>query len=150
MIPLFMSAPSDEDWWHSRPDEARYAQLRDELAERQLTGGPVNDPTPRRRKSDDDMNPWVKLALQVGVPAVIALFLVQQLATTFHTKLDASVDLIRGHSQMAAASYASIGERLERNDRTQSVMIDLLRAQCVNQAKSFEERNRCLVAGASR
>ena len=145
-----MSAPSDEDWWHSRPDAERYAQLRDELAERQLTGGPVNDPAPRRRKSDDDMNPWIKLTLQVGVPAVIALFLVQQLATTFNTKLDASVELARLNATNSAASHASMLERLDRTDRTQGVMIDLLRAQCVNQAKSFEERNRCLVAGASR
>jgi hypothetical protein len=48
---------------------------------------------------------------------------------------------------MATASYASIGERLERNDRQTDIMISLLRTQCVNAAKTAQERTECLRAG---
>ena len=89
------------------------------------------------------MNPWVKLALQVGVPSVIALFLVQQLAINFNSKLDSTTELLRTHT----ATTIAIADRLLIRDSQFERLVALTFAQCVNAAKSSTERNECVRAG---
>ena len=91
----------------------------------------------------------VRYGVRVGIPSVMAALLVYWLTMKIDAKLENSQDMIRQHAAMSQAAIASITDRLERSDRMQTVVVNLLRAGCVNAAKSYDERNRCLAAGVS-
>jgi hypothetical protein len=137
----FSSRHRDEHWWDA--DElvrARNVEFEDRLDELVEDYGVEH---PRRRKSDDDMNQWLKLALYAGVPAAIAVYMVIQQSTRFDAKLDHNTRMLEQHAQVTA----TISDRLAASDRAQYTIVNLLRAQCVNAAKNQQERTDCLRAG---
>jgi hypothetical protein len=95
-------------------------------------------------------NPWIKLVLQVGVPAAVALFLVFQLSTKVDHNLDVITATLHEHTQETRTNAALLTTLADRSAQTQYIIVDLLRAQCVNAATTYEARQACLVAGASR
>lgn len=132
-----MERDEDQHWWDPDPVQRRRNKELDDQIDRIVNGYPMD--APRRRKSDDDMNPWVKLALQVGVPAVIALFLVQQLAAKFDTKLDINTEMLRQHTSVTA----TVIERVSRQELYLDRLVALNYASCYNSAKSQGERATC-------
>lgn len=140
-------ADEDEHWWDGDP-AVRERNVAFEAKLGRLIGADRVE-TPQRRQGDDDVlnNPWIKLVLQVGVPATIAIFLVFKLSTNVDLKLDQNLQTLQSHATFGAAAVSSINERLADAERQQAVMIDLLRVQCVNSAKSSVERGECLRAG---
>lgn len=127
----------DQHWWDPDPRQRQRNKELDDQIDRIVNGYPME--TPRRRKADDDMNPWIKLALQVGVPAVIALFLVQQLAAKFDAKLDVNMDMLREHTKVTEA----VVQRVTRQELYLDRLVSLTYAQCYNSAKSTAERSMC-------
>jgi hypothetical protein len=146
MIPgwCFTTRHHDEDaWWSARPDVTRYNQLRDEMGER------VSNDEPPQGKDRPEVHPWFAYALKVGWPAALSTSIIAWVLYYTPTILDLLRQIIASMALMQA-DHIAIRDRLDRYERTQSVMVDILRAQCWNDAKTAEARERCRDAGTSR
>jgi hypothetical protein len=140
---LFAKRADAEHWW----DADELVRARNEDFERELEAlvDSYGVPHPRRQRDEDEsVNQWIKLAIYAGVPAVIAMYLVFQLSARHDQKLDVTMQMMERHMHTTQA----ISERVERADRTQWLIVNLLRAQCVNTAKNQSERGECLRAGS--
>ena len=85
---------------------------------------------------------WTAIA-KVGIPGVIAMFLVYNLATgfdKFDTRLGAIEQQHVSAAEATAAAKDLAGRALVTNERT----LWVLRTMCVNDAKTSEARERCL------
>lgn len=85
---------------------------------------------------------WEAVA-KVGVPAVIALFLVWRLSNGF--------ELLGDELKLRAADHVQIGRQLEsvanitgQNDMAQQQILYVLQTLCVNQARTDGQRGDCL------
>lgn len=80
---------------------------------------------------------------KVGIPGVIAMFLVYNLAMGFE-KFDIRLQALESQHSIAAESYASAkdlsGRALMANER----ILWVLQVMCANEAKTSEARERCL------
>lgn len=143
---LVLTSRYDEDWTRQRPDLDRYAQLREEMGERL----PGYEPP---QKDEPDGHPWFRYVLKVGWPAALATAIIGWWLFDGSKLIKEGVEFQRQQlesSRMMQQEHTVIRERLDRAERMQGVVIDLLRAQCVNAARTFGERNACLTAGSNR
>jgi hypothetical protein len=83
--------------------------------------------------SFDDLPDWGKVAAYVGIPGVIALYLVWVLASSFNAKLDAHDLEARTLAEQHAAETREGFRQL----------VPLLQQICANTAKTDDERAAC-------
>lgn len=84
------------------------------------------------RSIGDGLPVWVRAAALLGVPAVIALFLVYQLARTWTTQMDRIEAAVSQHETHRAHDMQSMNA--------------FLYAICLNTADGDVERARCAIA----
>lgn len=92
--------------------------------------------------SGDNVNPWAKLILQVGVPSTIALYLVWLLGGQVIGELRAQTTMMNEHATNTAAIAESVKEQRDSTD----VVAELLKQLCVQQAKTPTDRSACFNA----
>jgi len=80
---------------------------------------------------------WLKAAVQLGVPSLIALGLVYWITQTVTPKIEAQVVDTQAVKSMVTA-------HVDANGRTNAEMLFYLRSLCVNLARSAEDRARCV------
>jgi len=88
----------------------------------------------------DGMPWWVKAIGFVGVPSAIAMFLIWALVQNV---VPAVLEMQKTVNTMAVQVATVSAEHAESKRQTEEV-IKVLRGNCINQAKSYEEKNRCL------
>ena len=88
-------------------------------------------------------NGYIKLILQVGVPAAIACFLVWVISTQVVAEVRQTRTLLESHT---AATSALVGS-FDRQERLLEVIRDISRQACVNQAKTSSGAQSCFDAG---
>lgn len=94
-----------------------------------------------RRSGDSGMfaeMPWYVRAIAVfGVPSVIAMFLVYQMAGTHFTDVEATKSILTAHVE-------ATNEIQKKNQEHQKELEKILRAICVNGALERDQRLGCL------
>lgn len=95
---------------------------------------------------DDEMKPDWNAVAKVGIPGVIALFLVYNLATGFE-KFDKRLEAMEGQHNAAAQSADSAKDLAGRSLMTNERILWVLSIMCANDAKTSEARERCLSQG---
>ena len=86
---------------------------------------------------------WVEAALKLGVPGAIAVFLVWRLAAGFDVMAARMADLERGHATQSEHSLRA--EDLSgRTYLVNEKILRVLTADCVNHARTVEERRACV------
>lgn len=139
----------DEPWLSIRPDRQRYDRIKEEMAERVLTG---YEP-PRPDREEPRVHPWLQYLVKVGMPTALGVAVVAWVLHDATGNMKTIAELQRQQLQsslMMQQEHTTIRERLDRAERMQGVVIDIQRAICVNAAKTFNERNGCMSAGSSR
>lgn len=104
----------------------------------------VTGSSPMDMTDTQDVNPIIKIILQLGVPAAIAVYFVYWLTSSvavemrdFNVKLD-------GHMNATVAIQQGLQQLIMKQEET----ISVLRQTCVNQAKgSVPAQDRCFAAG---
>ena len=80
---------------------------------------------------------WLKAAVQLGTPAVIAIYLVYWITTVVSPKLDA-------HTEADQAIRGMITAHVDSSGRVNAEILFYLRSLCINAAKNQTERERCV------
>lgn len=88
----------------------------------------------------DGMPWWVKAIGFVGVPSAIAMYLIYALVANV---VPAMFEMQKTMNNLAVAVGNISTEHAESKRQTEE-MLKVLRGSCLNQAKSYEEKNRCL------
>lgn len=101
------------------------------------------DYQPPQPNGDNHMQGLITSILKFGVLPGLAVWLIYMGVTEYRVVGARSLQIIEQHAQEST-------QRMDRFDRTQEQIVDLLRADCVNGAKTPTERDRCLEAGRSR
>lgn len=91
------------------------------------------------REDDEMLNlpPWAKALAVYGSPTIVTLYFTWWITGQVIQEVRATNDLLRPH---VAAS--------EEIHRTQRILVDLQRVQCVNAASNDVERRACIIAGS--
>lgn len=89
------------------------------------------------------MKPDWNAVAKVGIPGVIAMFLVYKLAIGFES-FDVRLKAIEGQHIQAAAAGAEAKDLAGRALMTNERVLWVLQVMCANEAKSSEARERCL------
>lgn len=89
------------------------------------------------------MPPWLSTAAKIGVPSLIALYLTYAMVSSVTVEVKATKEMLMQHNIATAATH----ESLSRVEDAQRAVVEILRATCVNAAKTMGERNDCLRAG---
>jgi hypothetical protein len=99
-------------------------------------------PNVGRRNYDaiDGMPWWVKAIGFVGVPSAIAMYLIYALVANV---VPAMFDMQRAMNNLAV-SVGNISTEHAESKRQTEEMLKVLRGSCLNQAKTYEEKSRCL------
>lgn len=134
----FSTRHDDEAWLRQRPDLERYSQLHAEMGERV-----AYDFEPPRPNGEHQVQGLITGVMKFGVIPGAFLWLLYLITAGMQADVKSIKDTQHEHAIESRAAIV-------RQDRLQGVMIDLLRAQCVNSAKTYQERQSCLMAGASR
>ena len=147
MIPLgwwFTTRRRDEDehWWDRDPA----VRQRNRDWEDRLESVVPKYHAPRQ-DSDDEMSHVWPTVLKFGI--IPGAFLYMLYLTTGEMRKD--IQEIKITQQASVHEQRQVASELRsstiRGEQSQSVIIDLLRAQCVNAAKDQQERGECLRAG---
>lgn len=85
---------------------------------------------------------WNAVA-KVGIPGVIAMFLVYRLAVGFDA-FDVRLKALEGQHALAAENALSAKDLAGRALMTNERVLFVLQTMCVNDAKSADARERCL------
>jgi hypothetical protein len=88
----------------------------------------------------DGMPWWVKAIGFVGVPSAIAMFLVWALVSNV---IPVMLEMQKTVNTMAVQVATVSAEHAESKRQTEE-MLKVLRGSCLNGAKSYEEKTRCL------
>lgn len=144
----FARRVEDEHWWDADPTiRARNLRFEEQLEQTLFAKEPP------QRKDDRDVAPWLKYAVQFGLPAMLGTAVVAWVLHDATGSLKVMIELQRQTLESGRTmqmEHTIIRERLDRAERSQGVMIDILRAACWNDAKTQADRDRCRDAGASR
>lgn len=90
----------------------------------------------------DGMSPLLKLAVQVGVPAAIALYLVYSLNTDIARNVRDSVTALREH----VTDSKLLERKLDEQQTSLDVLIQIQKFNCLHMAKNSGERAECYEA----
>ena len=139
----------DQPWWDDDP-ETRARNLSTELALKRhmtsvlnLTGGDG----PESPQDGGSMPPIVAAALKYGLTPVLLAWLLFLGVTEFRADLKASRVEAESARRALESHVNDNDRRMDRMDRAQDRIVNLLMAQCVNSAKNRQERDDCLRAG---
>lgn len=144
MFGLLFAKRSDEEHWWDRDPEVRARNLRLERSLADLMHGGDEPPESRGKV---EMLPLLAAALKYGLTPVLLAWLLILGVTEFRSDLKASRDDARTALATVERHAHETIQRMDRYDRTQERIVNLLRAQCINTAKNTQERNDCLRAG---
>jgi hypothetical protein len=105
---------------------------------------------PRRRRTDlEDVAPngslpvWVRAAVLLGVPSVLAMYLVYMLTTTVALRVATIEANLATLLQRTAAMQHERDEQHDRLEQQMQHVEQALRALCVAAAARDEDRGRC-------
>jgi len=146
---VFAKKYDDESWMTIKPDVSQWNHLRQEMEER----AKFNDDDPPQRKDRSDVPAWLRYGVQFGLPAVLGTAVVAWVLHDATGNMKVMIELQRQaveSGRMMQLEHTTIRERLDRAERMQGVIIDILRADCANGATTFQERNGCMTAGSNR
>ena len=93
-------------------------------------------------ESDDEMKPEWNAVAKIGIPGVIACFLVWRLATGFDI-FDKRLSAIETQHVQAFSAADSIKDLSGRALMTNERVLWVLQVMCANEAKNNEARERC-------
>lgn len=90
-----------------------------------------------------DLNPWVKVVLQIGVLPAIAMYLVYALVGGLQGQVRSINELMTQH----VAKQDELQSSVDRLIALESEQLGLNRQQCVNAAKTSSAQDACWSAG---
>ncbi len=103
----------------------------------------MREPSAGRRKFDDGsdgMPWWVKAIGFVGVPAAIAMYLIWALVqNVVPAMFEMQKTMTTMASSIASVSADHAASKVQNDD-----ILKVLRGTCLNQAKTYDDRMRCL------
>ena len=140
---VFSKRVEDEHWWDADPQVRKRNR---EWEDRLESVVPARHHAPRQ-DSDDEMSHVWPAVLKFGI--IPGAFLYMLYLTTGEMRKD--IQEIKITQQAAVHEQRQVAIELRaattRGENSQGIVIDLLRAQCVNSAKTQQERGDCLRAG---
>ncbi len=89
---------------------------------------------------------WMKAAIQFGVPAVIAGYLVWIMAGNVSAEVRHIADGLKDHIAVTETNSAAIRRSLDRNEVNQDIIIQLLKLNCLQTSKTLDDRRACYEA----
>src|SRR6185369_11096610 len=89
-----------------------------------------------------EMNPLLKLVLQLGVPAAIAVYLVYNLAGNFNASVMATQGMVATHT----AQTVEMARKIDLQQASLDVLIQIQKTNCLHQSHGSMERSECYEA----
>ncbi len=105
---------------------------------------------PRRRQTDvmtpsflPDVPEWVNAILKLGIPGAIAIFLVYRMAQGFDV-VAVRLGNLEGQQTQVLSEHLRLADLSGRAAMLQEKILNVLRVQCVNAARTDDARRNCL------
>lgn len=99
---------------------------------------------PQQTSALGDLPAWARIAFLLGVPSVIAVFLVWFLATDVKAATNATKDQSATNTLMIQQLRTDMRDAILQRSAENARILKTLQQLCVNQADSQEKAERCL------